>query len=100
MSDTICAKVREREALDQLQEECAELIVAAGKIKRLMDGDPSGDRAAAIDNFVEELADVQLVRDVAIKKLLTTDELKRVTVTVFEKMKRWNLRLKGRCGDE
>ena len=49
-----------------------------------------------MENFIEELADVQLAKDVAIKKLLSVDEARRVTAGTFRKMERWEDRLARR----
>ena len=95
MLNRICNQISKLDALDILQEECAELIKAASKIKRQLNGDPDVN-PDSMENFIEELADVQLAKDVAIKKLLSVDEARRVTAGTFRKMERWEDRLARR----
>ena len=46
--------------LDMLQEECAELILAASKVKRYLDDYKMGEeRTKATSNFFEEIGDVE-----------------------------------------
>ncbi len=47
--------------LSQLMEECAELIQASNKYKRLNDNSTQEELESAYNNLIEELADVELM---------------------------------------
>lgn len=81
----ICRQVSEGTVLDQLQEECAELIQAAAKAKRVMSGDKHVDPRSARDNLIEELADVELLHTIVMHKLLDPEEQMAVCCTIAEK---------------
>lgn len=94
--DKICRMASEKEILDMLQEECAELIQAASKTKRVMNGDRSVDPRKARLNLIEELGDVQNMLTLTAKKLLTVEENWDVCVGEFAKLERYCERLKER----
>lgn len=89
----ICRMVNDAKVLDMLQEECAELIQAASKCKRAMDGEPSVDPCKARGSLVEELADVGNMIALTMHKLLTTEENAAVCSTEAAKMERYYNRL-------
>ena len=92
----ICKLTDDFEILDMLQEECAELIQAASKVKRAKRGDPHVDIVKAYANLVEELGDVQNMVILASRKLLTAAENADVCIGESEKMQRYYKRLKER----
>jgi len=69
----------------QLQEECAELIAAVNRFMR--------KREAALDNLIEEVADVEIMLKQA-RLLIGNDDL--VDAAVEKKIKRLRERLEGR----
>lgn len=80
--------------LDQLIEECAELIQACTKIKRAEKAltPVSMDRARA--SFTEEMADVFVTQTMAQYGIMTAEEIARMHTIIGAKMKRWEQRLK------
>lgn len=92
----ICKLTDDFEIIDMLQEECAELIQAASKIKRAKRRDPHVDIVKAYANLVEELADVQNMVILASQKLLSPAENAAVCVGESQKMQRYYTRLKER----
>lgn len=90
----ICRMVSDRKVLDMLQEECAELIQAASKCKRAMDGELSVDPRKARESLVEELADVENMVTLAMYKLLSPEEKAAVCCTEAAKMERYYKRLR------
>lgn len=91
--ESICRKINDRDALDQLQEECAELIQAASKCIRVIKGDKNVDPRKARESFIEELADVFATGTVVGSKLLDEDEQARVEILIHRKALRWLERL-------
>lgn len=92
--DYIAAKVSIESRLMQVAEECAELIQAASKLIRLKAGDNPTviEKDEAIDNLVEEIADVNN----AIAALRLDDVLPSGTLEEKEREKidRWFKRIK------
>lgn len=93
---SICEKINASDALDVLIEECAELIQAASKIKRIINRDSNVDADAASKNLVEELADVLNGVSVVAEKLLSDDGKTLVEEIELEKLQRWYRRLSER----
>ena len=91
--DSICQMAMENEVLDQLQEECAELIKAASKNKRVMRQDKNVDAEKARKNLIEELADVQVMCEVVMAKMLSKEECAEVHSVFIEKVARYHDRL-------
>ena len=96
VTDKICLMVTERELLDMLQEECAELIQAASKCKRVMDRDASVDPRKARQLLVEELGDVQNMTLLVASGVLTIEEANAMYDGRKAKMQRYYKRLKER----
>ena len=92
----ICSIIDEREALDMLQEECAELIKAASKIKRVMNGDCSVDSRKARLNLIEELGDVNNMIMLTQAVVLEREEIMEVCTGGAAKLQRYYDRLKER----
>ncbi len=61
------------EQSNQLTEECAELIQAVNKFRRAMGGNSIEKRRIAIDNMIEEIADVEIMVE-QVKYLLQIPE--------------------------
>lgn len=93
IADRICRMAGARKLLDMLQEECAELIQAASKTKRVMDEEETVDPAKTRAGMIEELADVENMILLIKRRLLNEDELTQVETTKFEKMTRYYKRL-------
>lgn len=92
--DYIAAKVSQTSRLMQVAEEAAELIQAAAKLARIKAGDnPAAvSREQAMQNLVEEIADVKI----AIDALQLDDILpnRAVEEVEREKLDRWFERVK------
>lgn len=81
------------EMLNQLEEECAELIQAASKVKRAKKGLTPVAEENAIEMLAEEIADVQLlIFMVAYAEKISDDKL---TEIIGKKAVRWHERLLG-----
>lgn len=82
----------------QLVEECAELIQAVSKLHRA----DYRNAAAAFDNFLEELADVEIMVE-QMKQTLTPSELDRLgrieTAKINRQLRRITLEETGAVGD-
>lgn len=91
--ETICRKITDRDALDQLQEECAELIQAASKCIRIIKGEKTVNPRNARENLVEELSDMFVAATVVTYKLLDEEEQEKVNDLVAFKTQRWRERL-------
>lgn len=65
--------------MDVTQEECAELIQAISKVKR------EGLRATTYDNFIEELADVEIM--IEQMKYMIRDDLEAVIEIKLERQR-------------
>lgn len=94
--DKICRMIEGREALDMLQEECAELIKAASKTIRVMNCDSSVDPRKVRENLIEELGDVQNMITIVMHRLLCPEEQWAVCSGESEKIQRYYDRLKAR----
>ena len=99
MIDYIREQLGDEELLAQLAEEAIELAHAALKLRRTyILTNPTPVRTVdAIDNLVEEIADVSLVLDV-----LNLDPLTEMEIDIIKakKMERWAYRLKNRPQSE
>ena len=92
--DYIRGKLSQEELLAQLAEECAELVQAALKLRRVYSGsNPTPvNREDAFNNLIEEIADVTLCAEVL---GLNTPELCFEVGRIWnKKLKRWADRLK------
>lgn len=94
----VVANVDAGKLLDQMIEECAELIQACIKVKRSQSGDTSIQPDAAYKMLVEELADVFNVQRVIAGRMLTSAERARMEETKDEKMQRWAGRIRDEKG--
>lgn len=92
----ICRRIDAREALDMLQEECAELIKAASKTIRVINCDPAVDPRKTRLNLIEEIGDVQNMITIVAQKLLNSEEHADVCRGESEKILRYYERLKAR----
>lgn len=97
--DKICIRVDDAEILDMLQEECAELIQAVSKCKRVMRGDKSVDPRKARESLVEEIGDVQNMTVLAMRKVLTLEESSAAYTGRKAKIKRYYKRIQERDKD-
>ena len=98
--EKICRRIDETEVLDMLQEECAELIQAASKCKRVIKGDDSVNPRDARESLVEEMADVQVMRTIVLCKILTPEEWDKVCATIGDKTGRYLERINRRTANE
>lgn len=91
--DFIREKLPKEELLAQLAEECAELVKAALKLRRVYDGkNPTPVKQhEAYKNLVEEIADVSLCLEVL--NMNTPNIMYEVSHTMRMKMNRWCRRL-------
>lgn len=85
------------ESVIQLAEECAELIQAATKFRRAMNGTTPVSLAKAQENLIEEMADVRVCIDEMV--ILLDSEFSRNTEQQLllkqqTKVERWAKRLK------
>ena len=81
------------ELLDQLIEECAELIQACGKLKRAHKGTTPLPLPIAIDNFIEEMADVSVAQAAVVHGIMDSEQIERMFAIEREKAERWQVRL-------
>lgn len=75
-----------------LQEECAEVVVAASKINRfgLNSFHPDGTKSN-LDNLEEEIGDVLAMIDLLLSQgVISQDNLERARQAKFEKLKKWS----------
>lgn len=91
--DNICRMIDAHEALDMLQEECAELIKAASKTKRVLRSDPSVDPRKTRLNLIEEIGDVENMLTIVMHKLLNAEEQWAVCSGESDKIQRYYERL-------
>lgn len=91
--DKICRMIDAREALDMLQEECAELIKAASKTKRVLNSDPSVNPRKVRENLIEEIGDVENMLTIVMHKLLNPEEQWAVCSGEADKIQRYYDRL-------
>ena len=93
--DFIAAKVSQTSRLMQVAEEAAELIQAAAKLARIKAGDnPTPiSQDEAIDNLVEEIADVNsAIAALRLDDVLSSGEVEE---RQREKIDRWYKRIRG-----
>lgn len=95
----ILKTIGEDEAFAQLEEECAELIQAASKMRRAKTSrNPTPiDFDTAREKFVEEIADVETCLDVLGIDLKTRQEIERTKTT---KKLRWISRINRYLNDQ
>ena len=91
--DNICRMIDAREAIDMLQEECAELIKAASKTKRVLNSDPSVNPRETRLNLIEEIGDVENMLTIVMHKLLNPEEQWAVCSGEADKIQRYYDRL-------
>lgn len=94
MQNEVILAVGTEEILNQLTEECGELIQAAQKVRRAMAGTTPISREQAVEMLQEEAADVLLLIDY----LETAGMIDREMImdTMREKNKRWYARVVGK----
>ena len=84
----------------QLAEECAELAQAALKMVRVMKHETPKAPHVALDAFIEEMADVEVMQTIAMHKILTPADRALLCVRINEKTQRFYDRLsEGRHSD-
>lgn len=83
---------KEKEILDILQEECAEVIVATSKISRFgIDNFKPGKPLTNRQHLAEELGDLQAMIDLCIDyKLVDAKEVTSAAGNKIEKLKTWS----------
>lgn len=91
----IIEKCGAHEMLDQLTEECAELIQACEKYKRAYRGTTPVPPAQARKMLVEELADVAVASAAVFFGVLTPTEQEDELDTEKEKLIRWKERIEA-----
>lgn len=93
-------RMTETELLDQLIEECAELIHACIKLRRSYAHLTPVINTQARANLVEEMADVSVVQAVVMQRVLTDAEREMMFEIETQKANRWEQRLKEAYADE
>lgn len=96
----IIANTDTNRLMDQMIEECAELIQACTKVKRSLRGDASIQADAAYGMLVEEMADVLNVQRVTADRVLTSAERVRMEEIKDQKMQRWAERIRNERGKD
>ena len=83
---------KQKEALDILQEECAEVIVAVSKISRFgLDNYKPNKPLTNRQHLAEELGDLQCMIELMYElDLVDPDELKQYAEAKREKLKKWS----------
>ena len=83
---------KEKEVMDILQEECAEVIQAVSKISRFgLDNFKPGKPKTNREHLEEELGDLLAMVDILIELGVVNEEaLQRAEVAKIEKLKRWS----------
>jgi NTP pyrophosphatase (non-canonical NTP hydrolase) len=83
---------KEKEVMDILQEECAEVIVAISKISRFgLDNAKPGKPLTNRQHLAEELGDLQAMINLCIDhKLVDVEEVKTAADNKIEKLKQWS----------
>ena len=87
----------DEELLDQLIEECSELIQACSKLKRAHKGTTQMPIAIAVDNFIEEMADVSVAQAAVVHGIMDAEQIERMFAIEREKAERWQVRLERMC---
>jgi NTP pyrophosphatase (non-canonical NTP hydrolase) len=82
----------EKEVMDILQEECAEVIQSVSKISRFgIDNFKPGKSVTNREHLEEELGDVLAMIDILLeKKLISLDKLEIAKSAKIEKLKKWS----------
>lgn len=87
--DAIASKISTEDIIDQMIEECGELIQACVKLKRAYKGTtPVTVNDARVD-LVEEMADVAVAHNVMMFGVLTAKERLKVGHVERRKLERW-----------
>ena len=83
---------RDREVLDILQEECAEVIVAVSKISRFgLDNFKPGKPKTNREHLAEELGDLQAMIDLCIEfNLVGSEKISIAADNKIAKLKQWS----------
>jgi NTP pyrophosphatase (non-canonical NTP hydrolase) len=83
---------RDREVLDILQEECAEVIVAVSKISRFgLDNFKPGKPKTNREHLAEELGDLQAMIDLCIEfNLVGSEQISIAADNKIAKLKQWS----------
>jgi NTP pyrophosphatase (non-canonical NTP hydrolase) len=83
---------RNREVLDILQEECAEVIVAVSKISRFgLDNFKPGKPKTNREHLAEELGDLQAMIDLCIEfNLVGSEQISIAADNKIAKLKQWS----------
>jgi NTP pyrophosphatase (non-canonical NTP hydrolase) len=83
---------KEKEVMDILQEECAEVIQAVSKISRFgLDNFKPGKPKTNREHLEEELGDLLAMVDILLEFGVVNEEaLQRAEVAKIEKLKRWS----------
>jgi len=83
---------RDREVLDILQEECAEVIVAVSKISRFgLDNFKPGKPKTNREHLAEELGDLQAMIDLCIKfNIVGSEQVSIAADNKIAKLKKWS----------
>lgn len=83
---------KQKEALDILQEECAEVIVAVSKISRFgLDNYKPGKPLTNRQHLAEELGDLQAMIDIMYElDIVYPAEVKQYAEAKREKLKKWS----------
>lgn len=89
----ILSTISDDYTLRLLAEECLELGHAALKMVRVMNGETPVAPEAAIENLIEEMADVELMHTISMVRLLTPSERAQVCTTIASKTERFYDRL-------
>jgi NTP pyrophosphatase (non-canonical NTP hydrolase) len=85
-------QAKQKEALDILQEECAEVIVAVSKISRFgMDNIKPGKPKTNREHLAEELGDLQAMIEIMYElDIVYPTEVKQYAEAKREKLKKWS----------
>jgi NTP pyrophosphatase (non-canonical NTP hydrolase) len=83
---------KEKEVMDILQEECAEVIQAVSKISRFgIDNVKPGKPKTNREHLEEELGDMLAMIDIMLElRVISLDNLEKAKVAKIEKLKKWS----------
>lgn len=83
---------KEKEVMDILQEECAEVIVAVSKISRFgLDNFKPGKPKTNREHLAEELGDLQAMIDLCIEfNLVGSEQISIAADNKIAKLKKWS----------
>jgi len=80
-----------QEALDILQEECGELVVAVSKVRRFGIDNSYKDGGTQREHLTQEAGDVMLLIDYLVEhNIFTRDELEAAKLRKQQKLKVWS----------